>query len=62
MEWSIVIALHNICTYSYGELFFRGKISSQVARIHLDSCKDFCENLWILFHSISVFPIFFYKN
>ena len=27
-----------------------GRILSEVARIHLNSCKDFCKNLWILLY------------
>ena len=34
----------------------------KVARIHLDSCKELCENLWILLHLICVYYIFFYEN
>ena len=40
----------------------KGRISSKAARIHLDSCKDFCENLWILLHLICVYYIFLDKN
>ena len=32
----------------------RGRISSKIARIHLDYCKDFCRNLLICLHLISV--------
>ena len=43
-------------------LVTRGRISFKVTRIHLDSCKDFCENLRVLLHLICVFHIFIYEN
>ena len=39
----------------------KGRISSVVAKIHVDSYKDFCKNMDSP-NSISVFPIFFYEN
>ena len=37
----------SILTKGYSRRLLQGGNSSEVARNQLDSCKDFCENLWI---------------